>query len=538
MKKRSFVGGAAILGGAGLLVKLIGALYRIPLTNIIGAEGLGIYQKVYPVYTILLVLSTAGLPTAISRVVSQRQARGDTAGAHKVFRVALALLLGIGLFTAGLLFLFAEPLATWTGDPAATVAFRAISPALLLVSVISAYRGYFQGQEIMSPTATSQIVEQLGKLALGLTLASAWLPRGVEWGAAGTLVGVSLSELAALLLLIGIYIGTRKRRAALCVLPCATQGKGAPRSTRDVCRDLVKVAVPITLGAMVLPLVNLIDAAFIMNSLQANGSSLADARAMYGLLTGPVNTLIAMPAVLSTALEVALVPSIAASMQLKEFQDVRDKSVVGIKLTMLFALPCVAGLCILAQPILHLLYTSLTGVEMQIGANLLRLASVSVVLLSLIQTLTGILQGVGRLYAPVRNLALGAILKLTASLSLIAIPSIGIFGAVIGTVACFALAMVLDFIKVLRIVRPPLRWRQILVKPAIATGFMGGVAWVCYTVLRNWSSRGGVVIAILAAMGAYLLAVLLLGCLEEQDYALLPGGRRLQRLVRKLQRQG
>jgi len=308
MSKKTFVGGAAILGIAGLITKAIGALYRIPLTNIIGEQGMGIYQTVYPVYALLLTVSTTGIPTAISKMVSARYAKGDYRGAHRVFQTAIILMVVIGAVLAAAMYFASGWLASAMEDPEAAIAFQTISPSVFFVAVLCAFRGYFQGRQIMMPTASSQLMEQVGKLAVGLMLAAAWLPMGVQWGAAGTLLGVSFSELAALILLIGIYVFTTRSRREL-----LRQSIRVPSSQRQTFKQLsgklAAIAIPVTIGGAIMPIIGFIDAAIIKGALLDIGYTLESARSLFGILTGVVNPLVAMPTVLSSALQMSCRPS-------------------------------------------------------------------------------------------------------------------------------------------------------------------------------------------------------------------------------------
>jgi len=205
MSKKSFVKGAGILAVSGLIVKFIGAVFRIPLTNIIGTEGIGLYQLAYPIYAFLLVASTSGLPVAISKMVSEEIALGNHYGAYRIFRISLRLLTLLGIVTSIILLAGSGLISKLQGNPKSIYGLMAISPALFFVSVMSAYRGYFQGMHMMTPTALSQIIEQLGKLIIGLTLAALWIPKGPEYAAAGAILGVTLSEVAALTFMLGVY---------------------------------------------------------------------------------------------------------------------------------------------------------------------------------------------------------------------------------------------------------------------------------------------------------------------------------------------
>ena len=297
-KQSSFVRGAAILGAAGLIVKIIGALFRVPLANQVGPEGMSYYEVAYPYYSGLLVIASAGLPTAISKLVSERVTMRDYRGAREVFQTAQKLLCGIGIMLGLLMFLLAKPLAASSGLDAAYLSFQAFAPALLFVSIMCAYRGYLQGMQQMTGTAVSQIVEQLGKLAIGLALAVKLLPKGPEYAAMGAIIGVTASELIALIVIWLMYrLKKRSFDAKLRRSP-----KTQPRGFGIISKNLLQIAVPVTIGASISSLAGIVDVALIINILTDNlGYETSLAQTAFSLLRTNVTTLTNMPGVLTMA---------------------------------------------------------------------------------------------------------------------------------------------------------------------------------------------------------------------------------------------
>lgn len=531
-KKRSFLAGAALLGISGLLVKLIGAFYRIPLTHIIGDEGLGLYQLAYPIYSTLLVLSTAGLPTAISKLVSEHMARGEQVQARRVFTVSLWLLVAAGAIMSFVLFLFGGAIAQAVGDPLAKLSMMAIAPSLFFVAALSAFRGYFQGMQNMVPTAVSQLVEQAGKLLVGFTLASRLMPYGVEYGAAGAVLGVTASELAALILVMGMY--ARNRR---------TQGQPKPHamrleSARSVLRRLLPIAIPVMLGACIMPMVGLVDELLVMNRLQDIGYSVEHARSLYGILTGAVNTLVNMPSVLSMALCMSLVPAIAEAKARGDQEAVRQRTHLGMKLAVLIGLPAAVGMGILAKPIVELLYGgAFTIQKIDAAASLLAAMSAAVFFLTLVQTLNGVLQGMGRVMVPVISLGVGALCKVVINYTLVGNPAINIYGAPVGTVVCYGVASIINVVLLRRSMKAKWDWGRLLGRPCLAAAGMGLVVWMIQAFFLD--RLGPKLVACLGvAAGALVYGVLLLltGGLGQEELAYLPGGRRLQRFMGKKER--
>ncbi|MGI6176418.1 MAG: putative polysaccharide biosynthesis protein [Christensenellales bacterium] len=536
--KKSFIRGAAILGIAGLIVKIIGAFYRIPLTGIIGADGMGVYQITYPIYTYLLVVSISGVPAAISKMVSERIALGHYKAAHKVFTVSMKILFVIGFISMLALLLGGDLIAGLLGDPLAGRSMQMIAPALLLVALVSVFRGYFQGMQNMTPTAVSQIVEQLVKLAAGLYLAStmynAYLPQGhelaISYGAAGAMLGVSLSELAALVLLFGLY-NAKRREIRLMI---RTNGTTKEESTKHVAKTLAKIAIPITIGASITPLIGMIDAAIINNKLIAIGFAEGTARSMYGVLTGVVNTLVNMPAVLTVALSTSMVPAITESRTMRDFAGMRAKLGTGLKMTMLIGLPCALGIGLLAEPILSLLYPTISNVDSALAVQLLEVMAVSILFVSFMQSSTGMLQGMGKVYVPVFNLFIGAIIKIVLTLIFMGMPKLNIMGAVLGSIACYGTAGVLNAICVIRLGGVKLDLVNFIIKPLFSGAVMAGVIYLCtHLLVGRLGNSITLAVSIIAAVVVYVLLILLTKTLNKADLDFMPGGRKIGALMRK-----
>ncbi|MDL2258659.1 polysaccharide biosynthesis protein [Eubacteriales bacterium OttesenSCG-928-K08] len=538
-KKSSFVGGAAILAAAGLIVRIIGAVYRIPLANIVGVDGMRYYQIVYPYYSALLVISSSGLPTAISKMVSERVTLGDYRGARAVFRTAFRLLCVIGVVTALFMLLGADLLAGLSYPDSAqeevakqALAFRAMSPALLFVSLLCAYRGYLQGMQLMTGTALSQIVEQVGKLAVGFTLASYLLERGPEYAAMGALIGVSASELLAL---ISIFIVYRRRKPQL-----DERIKRAPKMQKgwnfsSISKRLMAIAIPVTIGASVMPLTGIVDSAMIINTLESIGYSVEQAGEAYSLLSANVTPLVNMPAVLTVALAMSLVPAISSYMAKKEYRQVQNAARTGLKLSLIIGTPCAVGLFVMAEPILKMLYTSLNQTQLTLAAGLLQTACIGVVFLSLVQTLTGVIQGLGKPNVPVLNLMFGGILKVVSLAILTRRPEINIQGAAVSTVVCYATAAILDCIYLVRKTNMKLNVLDVFVKPVFASALMGISVHFLYKAFMSaeLSSTVATLAAVMVGVLVYGACIVVLRMFSKADLAFIPGGHKLLRFAKQ-----
>lgn len=578
MDKKSFVKGAGILALSGLLVKVIGAVFRIPLTNIIGAEGIGLYQMAYPIYAFLLVASTSGLPVAISKMVSEELATGNHYGGYRIFRISRRLLILLGIATSVLLLIGSGLISRIQGNPKSIYALMAISPSLFFVSAMSAYRGYFQGMHIMHPTAISQIVEQLGKLIMGLTLAILWLPKGPEFAAAGAILGVTLSEVAALVVLLGIF---RRERKTILHNARLTYRSHHQAPSKGLIYRLIEIAVPVTIGASIMPLVNMSDQIIVVNRLAPiidkisnipynlqsfmafttqkgislpKGFSLSQippsmaalyteyikmiATRLYGVLSGGVNTLINFPAVFTIALAMSLVPAISESYALGDFEGVRSKTTLGIRLTLLVGVPAATGLGVLANPILRAIYRSMEDWELLIGTDLLVILCVGVVFLTLVQSLTAILQGVGRIGLPVRNLLIGAVFKVIITISLVGNPRFNIQGAAIGTVICYGIAAILNFLSVIKYTHIDFSFLDFLVKPAISVFVMGLAVHFSYGIFftKTESNVLSLAVSVLAGVIVYGFMLLLTRSIKAEDLKDIPKGDLIAKIFDRRQR--
>ncbi len=522
--KKTFVKGAFILGAAGLICKIIGAFFRIPLYNMLG-DGMQYYEAVYPYYSTLLVISSAGLPTAISRMVAERTALGDGAGAKRVFRKSQLLLAGIGVITTALMYFGADALARSTVGPLAAPSFRMMSPALLIVSLMCAYRGYLQGLQQMTGTAMSQLAEQAGKLAIGLYLASRWMPRGLEYGAMGAVAGVTLSELLALFVVGGFYLFRRRDIE----LPAAASAE--PVSDRSILRGLLAIAVPVTIGASIMPITGIADASLIKSTLLSIGFDETAASMRYVALRSNVTNIINMPAVLTIALAMSLVPAISAARTANDQKAIHTVSAMGIKLAMFIGIPCAVGLFALSAPVIDLLYT-IDAERLSIASALMRTSAVGVIFLSLVQTLTGILQGAGKQHIPVINLFIGGVVKIVLMLTLMRNPAIEIQGAAISTTACYTVAGVLDAIYLIRFTRLRLNVLDTFIKPLVASLLMGGAAYFSYQLIFSRLSSNTIATAgaILVGAGLYLFCALWMRMFTQEDLAFIPGGSILAKL--------
>ena len=524
-KKVSFVQGAAILGIAGLIVKVIGAAFRIPLANTIGLIGTSYYDTAYPYYSWLLVISSSGLPTAISKMVSERVTLGDYRGAHRVFTTAMQILCCIGLLTSILMFFGSDYIARLHMLPEAAYCFKALAPALFFVALMCAYRGYMQGMQQMVPTAISQVVEQVGKLAVGLTLAFMLLDAGPEYAAMGALIGVTVSELLAL---IYVMLSYRRRWPKI----RARLERSVRREAEPVAARLIAIALPITIGASISPLASVVDSALIIRILLKLGYAKETAQTAFSLMRTNVATLTNMPGVLTMALAMSLVPAISAFSAKRDHAGIQDTARLGLKLALIIGLPCAVGLFVLASPILSMLYPNLTEGELTLAVDLMHTSSIGVIFLSLVQSMTGVIQGMGKPNVPVFNLFIGFVLKVASLLALMNIPQINIQGAAVSTVVCYAFAGIADTIYVIRRAKLRLGLVDVLLKPVLSSGVMGFVVFMIYSFMQEMEHQ---VLPTLAAVAvgvfAYGVMAIYFRFFTREELAYIPGGQRIRKLM-------
>lgn len=530
-KNNSFIKSAAILGLAGVLVKILGAIYRIPLGNIIKAEGMGYYQTSYPIYMLLLTISTSGFPVAIAKLVSEKRAIEDYKGAYKVFKVALYIMGTAGLLTGIYVFFRAEQIVLALGNRNAYYSLIALVPALFFTPIMAVFRGYFQGNKDMLPTAISQIFEQFFRVLSGLLLTYLLLSRGIPIAAGAASFGGSIGAIVGLL---SVYIIYLKKRESINL-----EIKNSPLHneylTRDIIRDLLSIAIPITIGAAIGPIMDTIDARLVLNRLQLIGYSEEMANELFGQLKGFAQTLINLPQVFSIAIAMSLVPAIADANARREKKEVEGLIGTGIRLTLLIGLPCSIGLFVLAKPIIALLFYNNTAEVINSTGEILRYLSFGVVFLTLVQSLTSMLQGLGKPIIPVINLGVGAIVKVILTYTLVVVPSINVKGAAISTVLAYGVASILNIIALVKLSKIRIDYKNIFFKPLMASVGMGIFAKIGYEIVYSLSGNTlGTIAGVLIGGISYLVLLFLTNTIRREDLELIPKGEKLVKLMNKL----
>ena len=512
---KSMVGGMTVLGITGIICKLLGVLFSIPLTMLIGADGQGIYQSVYPTYNLLLTVSSAGLPVAVSRMISHALAKDDPRHAKRIFRVALYLLAAIGCVLSIFMFASSGLLAHRVKQPETRIGFMVIAPCVALVCILSAFRGFMQGQQNMVPTAMSQLIEQVGKVFIALPLAKLGADRGVEYGAAGALLGITIVEFVALLFMVFTYL---RRRRAFDELP---QLSTAPEPTsKAVARTLLRISIPITISACIVPLASFVDSAMLVDRMMASGLTLAEARPLYGLFTGLVIRLINIPTALALSISMSLVPAISAAAALENHAGVRQQSDLGLRFAFLIGFPCSVGMSLLSRQLISFFYAeTLSAAEIQVTSELLAVSSLTVVLFTVVQATTAILQGLQKQHIPMYTLIAGVACKIALNYILVGIPGVHIHGGPIASLVCYTVSMVPNLYYVLKYSGMKPNWSGWLIRPGITTLCMGAAVYLLRAVLPV--SRLCTLAEVAVGVAVYLGAALACKAITREDFASL-----------------
>lgn len=510
-KSKSIIGGVTVLGLSGVICKLVGVLYSIPLTWMIGTDGLGIYQAVFPAYNLLLTISSAGLPVAVSRLVARSLAKDDPRNAKQVFRTALLLLAVLGSIATIAMLAGSGLLAAASDQPSSRLGFQVIAPCVLIVCVLSAFRGFMQGQQNMTPTAISQLIEQVGKVFLALPMAYWGSQHGIAYGAAGALLGTTIVEAFALIYMMILYM---KRRSAFSTLP--QRSDALPEKSTHIASQLISISVPITIGACIVPLSQYIDSTMLVGRLISAGVAESSAGSLYGLFSGTVIRIINIPTALALAVSMSLVPAISSAKAVNDQSAIVRQTDLGMRFAFLIGLPCSIGMSVLAEPLMRFFYQgSIVEEELIIGGELLSMSALTIVLFTIVQATTSVLQGLGKQRIPMYTLLAGVICKIVLNYILIGIPQINIHGAPIASLVCYSVSMIPNLYYMLKYAKTRMNWSAWLIRPGIATLAMGLSVWL----LREWLpvNRFTVLLEVAAGVLVYAAAAIAVKAVTMDD---------------------
>lgn len=497
MKKQSLVKGTIILGAAGILAKFLGIFFRLPLIMKIGDEGIGYYQMSYPLYTFFVAVAS-GVPMAISKLVSEKNAAGDRSGIIDVLKSAIFFMLIIGGGFSAVLLIFSSQLVEFfRWDPKAYYSLLGISLAPIIISIMSCFRGFFQGMQNMVPTAVSQVIEQMGRVIVGVGLAYLLFPMGVEYAAGGAAFGAAAGGFLGGIYLLYKYLRAKKE------FSFRRKGKNYAVLTR-----LIRIAVPMSLGATVSSIMSLIDSLLVPGKLVEAGFSMAEATALFGQLTGKAFVLIGVPLTLSMALCNSVVPIISESHFLGRTSEVQNKVDASMRISTVIAFPCTLGLCFMARPILQLIFPRHAD-----GYAILQALSLSLPFIIITQATTYMLQSSGEEMKPVINLGLACIVKVIITYMLVPIPDINIYGAAISSLGAYLVAAILNIRLLKKTFNYNLKFYEIMIKPAFAAILMIIAVVFIYMNVYNYTVSNGIscLLSIFAGVVLYGILILIFG---------------------------
>ena len=521
-----FLKGTLILTVSSIVVKVIGSLNWIILSRVLGGEGIGLYQMGFPIYLMAITLSSAGIPVAISIITAEKLAQKDFLGAKRVFNVSLRLLFVTGLVFASALFFGAHWLIDnhWIRDSRAYYSIIALAPAVFFVTFLASFRGYLQGWQIMTPTAASEIVEQLMRVVTMIVFANMFMPHGLAYAAGGASMGAGVGAFCALLVLMWFY-GRLKQKLKADLQqqnPLATR-----ESARAIISRLLRLALPVSMSSLMLPVVANLDLLIVPQRLEAAGFHISQATEFFGYLTGMAVPLINLATIFTAAMTISLVPAISESRALNDVFGIRAKTRTAFRVALIITCPCFVGMYFLAEKIAALIYNA-PG-----AADAIQTMSVGILLLGLHQISTGILQGLGRTSIPGINMILAAAVKVFLSWTLTAIPTLGIKGAAMATVVDFGLAAVLNMIFIYKYTGFALSFSGVF-KPAVSAAAMGAAVYGVITLAVSWGAWA-ILAAIAVAVPVYGGVLLAVGGMGKDDLESLPFiGHRLLAAGQKL----
>ena len=528
-KKQSTTKGFAILSAATFMVKLLSLLYVPFLRKILGGYGYGVYSSAYTIFVYVYILTNAGIPVAISKMVSELIAVGNYKDAVKTFKIARFLLLILGMTMALLMLIFVVPLANATHSAPAKFAIMALAPTILISSVLSAYRGYFQGRGNMTPTAVSQVLEQIANTIFSLVFAAYFIKYGISEGAAGGTIGTSLGALVAVVYMIRAYEKNKVFRVA----------KGYNKldikrfTTKKIIKRLLGYAVPMTICLGLQQAGLLIDLWLVQSRMLDAGIVQKQVTVLWGVLSQNT-TLINVPIAIISSLAITILPSISSLMALKDKKAVRSKINYAFRLCFLVAVPSAVGLSVLAKPLVYFIqYDSDVS-------RLLTYGSVVIVLMAVVSIQTSILQGLGKLYLVTVYAVIGLIGKIIINYIFVAIPSFNILGAVMANGVSFAILLTLNHITMNKALKIKINLFKHAIKPIIASGVMAIVAKLMYSnfdFIFSFIKEGyvanalAIIVSMTLAIVTYFFILVLIGGITKEDLGVFP--RKITKLIPK-----
>lgn len=557
-KKQTFMAGVLTILVAQVIIKLLGLVYRLVITNIpgFGDEGNGLYGAGFQIYMLLLAVASIGVPGAIAKLVSERIAVGKYGEAHRIFKTAFGLFGLIGMMGSLILFFGAKFISTnLIGNSQVEGVLVALSPSVFFVAISAVIRGYFNGMYNMKATSNSQTIEQFFKSAFTIgivfliyfisTTNPAIISNYIHIDekevtsimAAGANLASTIATVMGAMYLYGFY--TRRRKEIWKNIRESNENTQY-KSRKSIIKTILKLSIPMSLASVISAINRNVDTFTVINGLKVALNGLipfeqiaTEATRLYGILSGKVDMLIGLPLSINVAFATALVPAVAEAMAVNDKNTAIRRISFSIRTTILIGLPCAIGLCILAGPILSLLFPGAPAAEAPL---LLQISSFTIIFTVLNQTIGGALQGMGKVFVPAMSLFAGAIIKVILNMLLVPMPAIGVNGAAIGSVACHFIAMIIGYAVLRRSVKLNMNFINTIVKPVIATLFMAVSSLFSqkYITILIGSSRIATIISICIAFVVYIFAIIMLGVFNKEDYHMLPYGNKIYNFIVKI----
>ena len=538
-KNQNYLHGAAILAVAVIIIKILGAIYKIPMGNILGDQGFAHFNVAYNLYNVLLTLSTAGLPIALSKLISEADSLERPVQIRGTFRVALIAFIVLGAAGTAVMFLFPTELAVFMEDVEASQSVFAMAPAVILVCIMSAFRGYTQGLSDMRPTSVSQVIEVAVKVFFGLGVVIILNRRGSSLPilSAGAISGVSVGSFVACLYMGGVAI-KRMKNEHLRIYELPQGGGIESQSDREILKRLIKIGIPIALGSCVLSVITLVNTKLILGQLQnAVGLDGDQAQTLFGVYSKAL-TLFNLPAALITPLTISVVPAIAGFLAKKQIDEAGNVVESSLRIATIIALPMAVGLSVMSAPIMGVLYYG-SSAE---GTVLLAILGVAAFFVCLSLMTTAILQAGGRERLPMYTMLAGGTLNIVLNWILVGNPDINIYGAPVGTMCCYVLMSALNLWFVMRKMPKRPKLGKIFAKPLLNCVAMGAAAWIVYPLALKLvlfgaeAGRKELLFALVASMGVaglvYLVMTIITRAITLDDMKLIPKGQKLAKLLR------
>lgn len=527
--RKMLLSGVLILTVASIAVKIFGFLYKVPLNGMLGDEMANV-NAAYSIYTTLLVLSTAGIPSAVAMMVSSSRVRGESRRVSAVFSVSLRVLTVIGAIFTVLMLALARPIAEKNSGGDSLYCMLAIAPSLLFVCIISVYRGYFQGFQIMTPTAVSEIIESFGKMVMGLLfsyLALNVFSLTASVAAALSVVGISVSMGLATIYLVFTH-RIYKRRGRMEVESC---GDEEEINSWKLLAGLASVAVPIALSSAVISMAGLVDSQFMRPLLAQYYGDDSVAKAIYSDYSTGAITLFNMPSVLIYPIACAIIPYINSSLAANDRKGVSEVAASALKMASVISLPCALGMSVLAAPILEFVFRG----DVDMGRNagyLLSVLAPAVFLIGILSVSNAILQAHRRQGKPIISMLMGLAAKIISSMILV--PKIGAVGTPISTLVFYLMTVIVNMWFLMKYTTVTFSFAEVFGRPFSAAAVSAAVAYLTYRALSHFGGSVALPVAIAAAVVIYIVSVFLFGCIKARDLERIPKGEKISKILNKL----